>query len=100
MSYIEREAAIDCLHFVCVPQCRQYAQEEIKKIPAADVRPVCRGKWEKADCSYCVGFTEDGNSYTLPTVRCSVCKKLIAPVIWKNFCPNCGAMMEEYSIEP
>lgn len=41
-EYIERKAAIDCLLFVCVPQCRsrKYAQEKIKKIPAADVRPV------------------------------------------------------------
>lgn len=68
---------------------------DIKTIPAADVRPVRRGKWEKADGAYCGGFTEDGDSITLPTVRCSVCKKLIAPVIWKNFCPNCGADMRE-----
>jgi len=64
---------------------------------AADVRPVCRGKWKKANGSYCCGITEDGDSITLPTVRCSVCKKLIAPIIWKNFCPNCGADMREES---
>ena len=77
-EYIEREAAIDCLHFVCVPQCRQYAQEEIKKIPAADVRPVVRGKWVKNGWS----------------IRCSVCGYDM-PFATRNFCPNCGAMMEE-----
>ena len=54
-EYIEREAAIDCLHFVCVPQCRKYAQEEIKKIPAADVRPV-------VTCSDCKWWTKQESS--------------------------------------
>ena len=55
----------------------------IDSIPAADVRPVVRGKWIKParvpdsmldECSVC-GF--DTGAYTF------------------NFCPNCGAWMEE-----
>ena len=54
-------------------------------VPAADVRPVVRGKW-----------VADGDGYHW-TYNCSVCG-------WKdgypfnerhNYCPNCGAMMEE-----
>lgn len=54
---------------------------EIKSLPAADVRPVVRGKWIRPtrvpdsmldECSVC-GF--DTGAYTF------------------NFCPNCGADM-------
>lgn len=104
-AYIEREAAFNAI-LKLVPKVdddgycwviRGDAATAIAAIPAADVRPVCRGKWKKANDSYCCGITEDGDSITLPTVRCSVCKKLIAPIIWKNFCPNCGADMREKS---
>ena len=111
-EYIDREAvnqiiaaqcgecADACLEFDGIqPDCNQCllygAKKAVDSIPSADVRPVVRGKLEKTDCAYCCGLTEDGDSIVLPTVRCSVCKKLIAPVIWKNFCPNCGADMRE-----
>ena len=80
-DYISREAAIDCLHFVCVPQCRKYAQEEIKKLPASDVRPVVRGRWiQRKSWTRCV---------------CSACSWEITFVTGNsyNFCPNCGADM-------
>ena len=48
--------------------------DAVEDAPAADVRPVKRGKWI------------DGNT-------CSLCGTAI--VGCKNFCPNCGAMMEE-----
>ena len=100
-EYIEREAAIDCLHFVCVPQCRQYAQEEIKKIPAADMRPVVRGKWEDVEVTYVADKT------TLPlerisSMRCNQCNRYHTEIFYYGdptemvrFCPNCGAKMEE-----
>lgn len=56
--------------------------EYLDEVPAADFRPVMRGKWIKPtrvpdsmldECSVC-GF--DTGSYTF------------------NFCPNCGARME------
>lgn len=77
----------------------EVARQIAHDFPAADVRPVCRGKLEKANGSYCCGITEDGDSIMLPTVRCSACKKLIVPIIWKNFCPNCGADMREANDE-
>ena len=90
-DYISREAAIKRFNFAVLdclgmePTIR--AGDIIKaleSIPAADVRPVVRGKWIRptrvpdsmlAECSAC-GF--DTGAYTF------------------NFCPNCGAdMMEE-----
>ena len=52
--------------------------DKIESIPAANVRPVVRGKWE--DC------TEYNGEY-----RCSVCKEFEGHK--RNFCPNCGADM-------
>ena len=55
------------------------------RIPAADVRPVVRGKWENKGCD---------------VWRCSQCGYGIMP--WnagQNFCPNCGADMRETNDE-
>ena len=77
-EYIEREKIWPALNAACVPYNRA-TQEAIESIPAADVRPVVRGKWIKIkyrsicrDCSF-RGFAS-----------------------W-NFCPNCGADMREES---
>ena len=57
--------------------------EEIDRVPAADVRPVVRGKW----------ILHDNGSAT-----CSVCKcwqKLIYDDdSYQHYCGNCGAQME------
>ena len=42
--YIEREKIWPALNVACVPYNRA-AQKAIESIPAADVRPVVRGKW-------------------------------------------------------
>ena len=54
----------------------------LDKLPAADVRPVVRGKWMERR------FSED-----VYGAECSVCH-----TTWDygtNFCPNCGADMRE-----
>ena len=56
----------------------------LKEIPAADVRPVVRGKWIFYDsfawkCTHC-GWLNYHNM-GVPNVY--------------NYCPNCGARMEE-----
>lgn len=50
----------------------------IETIPAADVRPVVRGKWEWVD------------DYRYPW-GCTNCHNTFSG--WHNFCPNCGADM-------
>ena len=57
--------------------------EYLDEVPAADFRPVVRGKWEH--------FGGD-------VFRCSECGYGIQPWnIGVNFCPNCGADMREES---
>ena len=89
MSYIEREK-IGLTNFEILLCNHDYKEalkmllDKIENIPAADVRPVVRGRWVKptrvpdsmlSECSVC-GF--DTGAYTF------------------NFCPNCGTdMMEE-----
>lgn len=62
------------------------ALEAFNEIPAADVRPVVRGKW--------VNY---GDEYR-PDIKCCVCgqrKPILLGNFNFNFCPNCGADMRE-----
>ena len=87
-DYISREAANEA----CREAVRRYpnsfyngieaARDAIRKLPAADVRPVVKATWKRIDFKPC------GHDY-----ECSSCG-------WKNdmathFCPNCGADMRE-----
>ncbi len=93
-EYIEREALNGALReavrkypstfYNGLETARQIAHD----LPAADVRPVVRGKW--IDVRY---DDEElvGGWYTIP--KCSACEEE-APYK-SNFCPNCGAKMEE-----
>lgn len=58
--------------------------DAINSIPAADVRPVVLGKWV-----FCGGTWEGANIF-----KCSECGKSVYHEE-TNYCPNCGAMMEE-----
>ena len=60
------------------------AMEIVASTPAADVAPVVHGRWKT-------------NSDRPDSLICSVCK--CGFDMWKhdphNYCPNCGAKMEE-----
>jgi len=83
-EYIDREAVITMLETECSPRVMAYLVDQLNAIPAADVRPVVRGKWKEdwetgcSECSAC------GESYLWEDYD-GVCE-------W-NFCPNCGADM-------
>lgn len=67
---------------VCEMSIRQYLDNVGAELPAEDVRPVVRGRWEHLNW----GFDYD---------RCSVCgyeHRWPGPFY---FCPNCGADMRE-----
>lgn len=58
-----------------------WAHDRMEAIPAAEVRPVVRGRWRERR------FSED-----VYGAECSVCH-----TTWDygtNFCPNCGSQME------
>ena len=60
--------------------------EDILKIPAADVRPVVRGKWIQ-DCDYHFRCSACGDRLTVSNGH-----PLDVANGW-SYCPNCGADM-------
>lgn len=95
-DYISREAVVNAINstpftmsmFLNEDQCvgARQARDSLalivkKSIPAADVRPVVRGKWIDMNT-----LTE--NYY--PRYKCSLCGNCANH---SNYCPNCGAMM-------
>ena len=90
-DYIERAAVVELFNkwadgysYIEVPT--ENAIACVRVIPAADVRPVVRGKWKDAMQS-----CNDS-----PHVKCSVCGEYYWRYFKKfNFCPNCGADMRE-----
>lgn len=85
-EYIEREAALASIRHE--DAAFSYA---IERVPAADVRPVVRGKWIDRDDEY----------YGWNMWECSVCGEEFVltegtpDMNEYHFCPNCGARMEE-----
>ena len=90
-DYISREALINKLRsdplFDLVE--RYNVTGVINSIPAADVRPVKRGKWIN---DHNGKYSSSGGNYF-----CSACKDPSLRAFGKpaktNFCPNCGADM-------
>lgn len=88
-EYIKREYAVDAVADVYYNtpdinlSCEKF-EEAILKIQAADVAPVVHGQWKT-------------NSDRPDSLICSVCK--CGFDMWKhdphNYCPNCGAKMDE-----
>lgn len=110
-EYIERDAAIKARNRSCEKNCKEcdfaidgdsWCEGEVfvvslLRIPAADVRPVVRGRWihttqpmgwrdeECAECSVC------GEDFVLDEWAMDDFTNLM------HFCPNCGADMREES---
>lgn len=80
-EYIDRDAAIAAC-FDGFADCRDDCAANIRSIPAADVRPVARGKWRKIGKNSCIFV-------------CSACDETFP--YKTRFCPNCGAYMREES---
>lgn len=78
-EYIKREDALEITTRTCGDYAAAWA--EIRKLPAADVEPVVRGRWN--------------DSYDGITPYCSVCGHSHRLMVRKpNYCPNCGAKMD------
>lgn len=91
-EYIEREAVERMLEGAQLISDADgeycgYCTEDISihSIPAADVAPVVHGRWE---------------SHLMPLAyKCSICGYKPSAKEWRfherNFCPNCGAKMDQ-----
>lgn len=86
-DYISRQAA---LNIVCYDDCIDCPYggcdkyRWIKRLPAADVRPVVRGKWKHDGSDWKNRFICDQCGY-----------KWFFKAEEAHFCPNCGADMRE-----
>lgn len=58
---------------------------DIESFPNADVAPVRHGRWEEAS---------DGDGIVCPFCRTDFCT-IIYDTECFNYCPNCGAKMDE-----
>ena len=92
-EYIEREAALKAVNIHYPNPNAMCAALVI--IPSADVRPVVRGRW--IEYPEVMKLTDALND---EYIGCSVCEN-----VWNmmdndverfNYCPNCGARMEEF----
>lgn len=104
-EYIKREDALSALK-----TARGYcpcAYDEIKRIPAADVAEVRHGRWIKkhrhrGGFRRVTGVDDMGETHTVTVderveyddLYCSKCGKQSADNCL-NYCPNCGAKMDE-----
>lgn len=84
-EYIEREALCYQLAKQATidgqPRAIKRAARIVADFPASDVRPVVRGEWIKHP------------QWKWIYAECSECKTVFD--VKSNFCPNCGAWMEE-----
>lgn len=74
-EYIDKDDVIQLLYYYCDEVCSTVVAD-LEQIPAADVAPVVRGKWNRTTSDY----------------ECSNCQypmDYIAP-----HCPYCGAKMD------
>ena len=64
-------------------------------IPSVDAEPVQHGRWKGLDCTHYAGTDESGEPTYKPhrEYRCSLCGR--ATIIRENYCPDCGARMDE-----
>ena len=91
-EYIKREAVIEAI--MSEPPDAHYPQwyvDKIKSIPAADVAPVRRGRWE--------AWMPDKNGETREFI-CTGCRFMVE-MSWKQkecdyeWCPYCGCKMDK-----
>ena len=87
-EYIDREKAKSLLHI----EYAYAAEQLLDEIPAADVAPVVRGRWEKEPSSYWRWTSSGAVAVTRTTYRCGLCGRGTA--VKSNYCPNCGAKMD------
>lgn len=85
-DYISREAVVEFIRsYRCSTDVAIHMEQHLNEIPAADVRPVKRGKWL------------DHQQWQWVYAKCSECETVHD--VRSNFCPNCGADMRVPDID-
>lgn len=84
LSLVQPDAPEDETGAVTIATAKKLVRSIIYRTPTADVAPVVHGRWET-------------NSDRPDSLICSICK--CGFDMWKhdphNYCPNCGAKMDE-----
>ena len=81
-EYINKDKAKRLLHI----EYAYAAEQLLDEIPAADVAPVVRGRWEWLGPNRLVTDCMCGT--------CSACKVRSKYIVNTMLCPNCGAKMD------
>ena len=84
-EYIEREAAIELLHYYADEACSAIVAD-MEALPAADVAPVVHGRWR--------WVAYDANP-KIGNWHCTYCNRIPKSFQKEDFCPNCGAKMDK-----
>lgn len=92
-EYITKEQAIDEVWDAFTsrddPELGRVIEENIKRLPAADVAPVVHARWERYRA------TETKTGYIdIFLLRCSNCGKFVNSETGYKYCPQCGARMD------
>lgn len=95
-DYISRSAAIEAMYkdAEAHPDHTFWTSqfEALMDIPAADVRPAVRGRWNNF-----FGEVPGTTNFTVSLPQCSECGFVFN---WNSpYCPNCGADMKEAAKE-
>ena len=88
-DYYSRQDILAFLRsYRCSTDAAFHMEGHLSEVPAADVRPVVRGKWVVSRTDY--GW----NGAEFPThCKCTECGREVPYQDKDNFCPNCGADM-------
>ena len=88
-DYIDRDDAIKAM-LTRYWDGKETLREIMNSVPAADVAPVKRGKWEP------LSETQENSRNSLAMYRCSVCgRRSLQHRMGDNYCSQCGAKMEQ-----
>ena len=95
-EYIEKEAA---RRIIDSPRSQMQMLNMLKSVPKADVKEVVHAHWIFEERQRMIDETDDGAIYaTDKWWKCSNCghdKGFIGHIPEDNYCPNCGATMDE-----
>lgn len=85
LSLVQPDAPEDEKSTVTIATAKKLVRSIIYRAPIADVAPVRHGRWEEAS---------DGDGIVCPFCRTDFCT-IIYDTEHFNYCPNCGAKMDE-----